>query len=216
VAATASSEYDTLSADKLIDDDISGPLAHTSSHLPGSSTDNFAGKGVGQKCPWWQLDLGETKTVDKVKLSAPKSYVEESVLKKDFGRMRRLLYVLDCGGSGGAVPFLKLGTTMSDTVEDTILSQGGVRVLVGDSPRDRAETSSQIAAGHWPGTGMGSVCPVPPTGEECETIQCENAANCLDRFIGEAQDTEIGTAVVECNGKQGRYVTIELYGETRW
>eukprot|EP00392_Amoebophrya_sp_AT5.2_P017878 g18300.t1 len=105
---------------------------------------------------------------------------------------------------------------MSDTVEDTILSQGGVRVLVGDSPRDRAETSSQIAAGHWPGTGMGSVCPVPPTGEECETIQCENAANCLDRFIGEAQDTEIGTAVVECNGKQGRYVTIELYGETRW
>mmetsp|Transcript_17159 Transcript_17159/g.42613 ORF Transcript_17159/g.42613 Transcript_17159/m.42613 type:complete len:395 (+) Transcript_17159:615-1799(+) len=202
VAATASSEYDTLSADKLIDDDISGPLAHTSSHLPGSSTDNFAGKGVGQKCPWWQLDLGETKTVDKVKLSA----------EKLVPRMRRLLYVMPMQDDG-AVPYSTEGS-MGDTEGAT---QGGVRVLVGNSARNRADTSAESPSGSgwWRGTAVGLICPEPPTGEECETIRCENPANCLDRFesAGYYYD-DIGTAEVDCNGKQGRYVTIELPGIT--
>eukprot|EP00392_Amoebophrya_sp_AT5.2_P010341 g10401.t1 len=104
---------------------------------------------------------------------------------------------------------------MSDT---TGTRQGGVRVLVGNSPRYRAHTSEEYpsGSGRWPGVGMGLICTEPPpTGEECETIRCENPANCLDRFesAGYYYD-DIGTAEVDCNGKQGRYVTIELPGLT--
>ena len=103
---------------------------------------------------------------------------------------------------------------MSDTTDTR---QGGARVLVGNSGRDRAHTSAEYPdsdSGHWPGVGMGLICSEPLTGEECETIKCENPDNCLDRFAEESTDQDIGTAEVDCNGKQGRYVTIELPGLT--
>eukprot|EP00392_Amoebophrya_sp_AT5.2_P017877 g18299.t1 len=167
-AATASSEWRDSVAGRLIDNNIAiGSIAHTGDKRADATTAETiaAGEGIGQKCPWWQLDLGATKTVDKVQ--------DESV-------------------------------------------QGGVRVLVGNSPRDRAHTAAEYpsGSGQFPGNGMGLICTEPPTGEECETIQCTNPDNCLERFVAESSDASIGTAEVNCNGKQGRYVTIELPGLT--
>eukprot|EP00392_Amoebophrya_sp_AT5.2_P018050 g18505.t1 len=119
----------------------------------------------------------------------------------------------------GAVPYSTEGS-MGDTEGAT---QGGVRVLVGNSARNRADTSAESPSGSgwWRGTAVGLICPEPPTGEECETILCRDPATCIDRFAdestgGTADDGtyEIGTAEVDCNGKQGRYVTIELPGLT--
>eukprot|EP00392_Amoebophrya_sp_AT5.2_P017880 g18302.t1 len=105
-------------------------------------------------------------------------------------------------------------------------SAGGVRVLVSNTMRDRTTTSAMSEdSGRWAGTAVGSVCPEPPAGTECETILCGNAATCLDRFAVEpftetqgitdgAGNSAVGTAEVDCDGKEGRYVTIELPGIT--
>ncbi|CAD7922817.1 unnamed protein product [Amoebophrya sp. A120] len=189
-AATASSEYasDAISAN-LIDGDIT-TYAHTS--------DNTADCGPAQKCPWFQLDLGETMTVDKVKLSAHKGMTQ----------MRRNLFIAPMRDDNGVVEY-EFGDDMTGGIK------GGMRVLVGNSARDRADTSEfNKDMSSWSGTEQGSVCPEPPTGTECETIQCEDPATCLDRFVAEPTDTTIGTATVDCKGKQGRYVTIELPGVT--
>eukprot|EP00392_Amoebophrya_sp_AT5.2_P000517 g518.t1 len=147
-------------------------------------------------CPWWQLDLGAAKTVDKVKLTAEKS----------FPRMRRLLFV---------EPMYHNKVRWGGT-DMTGGRPGGVRVLVGNLARNRADTSAESTAtpGRWPGTAVGDICPEPPTDEECETIQCDDPTTCVDRFAEESNAAGIGTAEVDCNGKQGRYVTIELPGVT--
>eukprot|EP00392_Amoebophrya_sp_AT5.2_P003915 g3920.t1 len=189
-AATASSEIGGYLTEKLIDSSDTS-LAHTSDGLPVANSPN----GVGQMCPWWQLDLGATKTVDKVKLTA----------EKWVSRMRRLLFVEPMHNN--AVSWG--GTDMTGG------RPGGVRVLVGNLARNRADTSELLADGRWSGNAVGSICPEPATGEECETIQCDDPTTCLDRFAQESTNPAgIGTAEVDCNGKQGRYVIIELPGLT--
>ncbi|CAD7942434.1 unnamed protein product [Amoebophrya sp. A120] len=200
-AATASSEYPFQAVENLIDGDL-GSIAHTgdSGRTWGSGT-----KSEAQKCPWFQLDLGAAKTVDKVKLSADLHWP----------RMRRLLYVMPLKASGEP----EFDDSATDMVVDDG-TRGGVRVLVSDSPRDRADTSALTAFTEgnedlelWMGTAAGSFCLAPPEGAECETIQCEDPANCLDRFAPESDPhAGVGTAVVDCKGKQGRYVVIELPG----
>eukprot|EP00392_Amoebophrya_sp_AT5.2_P003916 g3921.t1 len=92
---------------------------------------------------------------------------------------------------------------------------GGVRVLVGNLARNRADTSELLADGRWWGTAVGPICPEPATGEECGTIQCDDPTTCVDRlFAEESNAAGFGTAEVDCNGKQGRCVTIELPGVT--
>jgi len=97
---------------------------------------------------------------------------------------------------------------------------GGVRVLVGDFRRRERERGYVVASygdsGPWKGNDIRDVCPEPPTGEECETIRCDNWMTCLERFVlvDPSIAVGIGTAVVDCGNKQGRYVTIELPGIT--
>ncbi|CAD7967933.1 unnamed protein product [Amoebophrya sp. A120] len=90
-AVTASSEHRGLSpAANLIDGKID-TLAHTGDHTAATADDTNG--GVGQKCPWFQVDLGATMTVDQVKLTADLTV----------WRMRRLLLkdpMLDTGGVG--------------------------------------------------------------------------------------------------------------------
>eukprot|EP00392_Amoebophrya_sp_AT5.2_P006738 g6750.t1 len=162
--------------------------------------------GVGQKCPWWQLDLGATKKVDKVKLSATIPHLDFAADTR-FAWMRRLLFVEPMAGP------LRSHVRWNGT-DMTGGRPGGVRVLVGNSARNRADTSVELADGRWSGNAVGSICPEPAADEVCETIQCDDAANCLDRFAAESSAAEVGTAEVNCNDKRGRYVTIELPGVT--
>ncbi|CAD7964677.1 unnamed protein product [Amoebophrya sp. A120] len=207
---TASSEFnEDVRVKNLVDGDL---------HSIFNTADNAYGK-PGQKCPWIQLELdvpsGTTTTsVGEVHLTSWLYGGKEN----EFFRLRRLLFLRGKNFGGGG-----WNVTDESLPEGDVASSGanaGIRVLVTDSFRDRADTSQWFETGDdrpgwYKGTAAGDVCQPPVPSEVCDWILCdeqENAATCKDRFEPTEQDPTIGTAVVDCKGKQGKYLIVELPG----
>ncbi|CAD7962369.1 unnamed protein product [Amoebophrya sp. A120] len=210
-AITASSEFnEDHDVDFLVDGDLSGLVFNTADNNYGSP---------GQHCPWVQLELSGVSTGAKVGAVELTSYISGDGLF----RLRRLFFDKKYdGNTWNATDPAKIESNVTDQ------QNAGFRVLLQSEPRDRSATSRWFhqyvthketgvtrIREWWQGTGKGETCDALSTSsaaQVCEHVVCEIGETCKDQFVPDATIDGVGTATVDCGGKEGKYLIIELPG----
>ncbi|CAD7973556.1 unnamed protein product [Amoebophrya sp. A120] len=167
-------------------------------------------KELGQTCPFIQIDLGASdKFVSTVTIRV--AYTPQDVRKMFFTYPKPVDET--CTGAGNAN---EIGDTAStentwgNGEEDGDPDRdAGFRVLL--TSVERSTDCSSSSGGKCYASSVGDSCPVPAEDTICEHVKAEENLKGLSRFVNGPSD-EYYEASIDCRGKKGQYVILELPG----